>query len=1050
MDLIKASLRKPVSVMVIILAIGVFSYISVTNMPIDIFPKLGIPTIYVAQPYGGLSPEQMEGYMTSVYEQHFIYITGVSYMESRSVQSMALIKLEFYEDTDMAEALAQVVAQVNRAGGKMPPGTTAPFVIRYDAGNIPVGLLVFSSETRSLPEIQNLAVQRIRPMFSGLRGVSSPPPVGGNQRSVIVSVDPDKLRGYGFSTEDVVEAIASNNRLSPAGSIRIDDLELLTSSNAVVPDIQELINIPVRSGSGPAVYIGDLATVHHGADITVGYALVNGERSVYIPITKRTDASTWTVTQSIKRALPSMSEAIPEDIKVEYAFDQSEYVISSLSNVLIAGLFASLLTGMIVLVFLGNIRSGLIVVLTIPLALLSSLIFLYLAGQTLNIMTLLGLALAIGVLVDHATVTIENIHRHFEKGKSLPLAISDGAKEMVIPMLLIVLSILAVFVPSFFMSGVPKAMFVPLSLAVGFAMIASFLLAQSFVPVMANWLIKEDTLKKHIDRQKEGGKFQRYSDKYLSQLSRNLDSRKIIIPLYLVITLGISVLAFLIVGTEIFPRVDAGQFQMRLVGPEGTRIEVTEQKTRQVLEYLNKIVGRENVEVTSGYVGMVPSAYPASTTYIMNSGPHVANMLVKLKGGSGISIERVKEQIRGMLREDMPEMKISFEPADIVDRVMSMGASTPIEIAVTGRDINETRRFGEKIRVNLEKLPYLRDVHILQPLDYPTVKVDINRTRIGQLGLNTDQVNKSLLSATSSSRFTRPVYWLETVSGNSYQVQVEVPQYRMASLEDMRNIYMPQVAGFNSRLRDFAEIDIGPTQGEILRLNQQRMVVITANLHEKSLGASRKDVERAISEAGERPRGLNVIVRGQLEFLKETTRELQGGLVIAIIVILLMLSVNFQSFKVAIATLSTLPAVVTGALLFLLITGSTLNIQSYMGIIMAVGVSIANAILFVTFAEDSRRINGDSVESSRMAGKSRLRPILMTSISMIVGLIPLALGGDQTAPLGIAVIGGLTFSLISILFFMPAVYASLMKNAGHESISLDPYDKKSLKYEEYK
>ncbi len=696
MDLIKYSLRRPISVMVLVFGIIVFAFITIRNMPIDIFPKLGVPTIYVAQPYGGLSPEQMEGYMTSVYEQHFIYITGVQSMESRSIQSMALIKLVFHEDTDMAEALGQVVAQVNRAGGKMPPGTTAPFVIRFDAGNVPVGQLVFSSEERSLSEIQDLAVTRIRPMFSRLPGVSSPPPTGGNQRSVVITVDPDKLKSLGLSTEDVVEAMATNNRLSPAGTVRIDDIEYLTKTNSIVEDIKELESIPLRKGAGANIYLRDVGIVQHGADIATGFAMVNGQRSVYIPVNKRTDASTWTVVQNLRRALPDMRAAVPEDIKVEYAFDQSSYVISSLRNIIYQALIASLLTGLIVIMFLGDFRSGLVVVITIPLSILSAVIFLFLAGQTLNIMTLVGLALSIGVLVDNATVTIENIHRHFEMGKSVPKAITDGAREIVIPMLLIVFSLLAVFAPSFFMSGVSRSMFVPLSMAVGFAMISSFILAQTLVPVISNRLLKYHIMQNLLEKKQKGSRFERFSDRYQGMLGKNLRNKALIVPVYLIVAFIAGTILFNTIGTEIFPRVDAGQLSLRILAPEGTRIEVTEERVKQILNKVDEIAGKGNVEISSGFVGTVPSAYPASTTNIWNSGPHVASVLIKVNQRRTKPTETLKEEIRAYMQEEHPDMKLSFEPADIVDRVMSMGANNPIELGVTGRNIIETEAYAKK------------------------------------------------------------------------------------------------------------------------------------------------------------------------------------------------------------------------------------------------------------------------------------------------------------------------------------------------------------------
>jgi len=1046
MDLIKASLRKPISVMVMVLALGIFSFLTIRTMPIDIFPKLEIPTIYIIQPYGGLSPEQMEGYMSSIYEQHFIYITGIRNMESRSVQSMSRIKLEFHEGTDMAEAMAQVVAQVNRAGGKMPPGTVAPFVVRYDAGNIPVGQLVFSSENRSLPEIQDLALNRVRPMFSSLPGVSSPPPIGGNQRSIVIEVDPEKLRSYKLSTEDVVEAIARGNKLTPSGSIRIDDTEYFIKPNSVVQNYAELEQIPIHLKGGPSVYLKDIALVKNSADITTGYALVNGNRSIYIPVNKRADASTWTVVKNIKKELPAMREALPEDIKVTYAFDQSGYVIKSLRNVLLEGLIASILTGIMVLVFLGDWRSGLIVVITIPLALLSAIVALNITGQSLNIMTLVGLALSIGVLVDEATVTIENIFKHLEAGKSLPKAIVDGTREIVIPKLLIVFSVLAVFVPSFFMSGVPRSMFMPLSLAVGFAMIASFILSQSVVPVIANWLLKADVLKKVTEKQ-HSGRFSKFTTRYKAVLSTNLNHRNLIVPLYLIGGIAVTVGLYLMLGTEIFPKVDAGQFALRLTAPVGTRIEKTEQYVQSALKEITDIVGKDQIEISSGYVGIIPSAYPATTTYVWNNGPQVGTLMVKLKEGSGLKIPLIIEEIRARLKEKIPELALSFEPADIVDQVMSMGADNPLEIAVTGKDIKETRLHAEKIKNQLSKIAYLRDIQIVQPLDYPTLHVNIDRISAGLLGLSAVDVGNSMISSTNSSRFTRPVYWLDESSGNSYQVQVEIPQYRMNSKEELGNIFLPNKGETNTRLGDVATITEGFTQGEVSRLNQQRMVSITANIHGKSIGSTRRDMEEAIAAAGEKPRGLNVIVRGQLQFLDETLSELQYGLMIAILVIFLMLTINFQSFKAALSTLSTIPAVAVGSLVFLLLSGSTLNIMSYMGLIMALGVSVANAILFSTFAEDSRKVHGDSLLAAKQAAESRLRPILMTSISMIVGLVPLALGGDQTAPLGIAVIGGLLFSTITTLLIMPATYAKLMKGSPTASVSLDPYDSQSNLYE---
>ncbi|HTH30426.1 MAG TPA: efflux RND transporter permease subunit, partial [Lacibacter sp.] len=455
--LIALALKKPLAVIVAFIAIVFFSWLTIRSMKVDIFPKMGLPTIYVAQPYGGLSPEQMEGFITSYYEYHFLYVTGVKFVESKSVQGASIIKIQFNEGTDMAQAMGEVVGYVNRSRAFMPPGTVPPFVTRFDAGSVPVGQLVFTSETRSLGEIQDLALFKVRPMFSTLPGVSAPPPFGGNQKTVIIKIDPEKIRNYNLSPDEVVQALAKSNSITPAGNIRVGEETLITSQNAVVENIKELENVPLKIGAGPSVYIRDIANVEMGADVTTGYALINGKRSVYIPVTKRADAATWDVVKRVKAALPDMQAAVPEDIHVSYEFDQSGYVINSLKSLMAEGILGALLTGLMVLLFLRDFRGSVIVVITIPLALLSAIICLNIFGQTLNVMTLGGLALAIGILVDESTVTIENIHHHLELGKSKSRAIWDACKEIALPKLLILLCVIAVFVPALFMTGIPGA-----------------------------------------------------------------------------------------------------------------------------------------------------------------------------------------------------------------------------------------------------------------------------------------------------------------------------------------------------------------------------------------------------------------------------------------------------------------------------------------------------------------------------------------------------------------------------------------------------------------
>ena len=1035
--LIISALRHPVTILVAVISILLFSYLSIRNTKVDIFPKLGLPTVYVAQPYGGLSPDQMEGFVTSYYEYHFLYITGVKYVDSRSIQGAAIIKIEFNEGTDMAQAMAEVVGYVNRSRAFMPPGTVPPFIMRFDAGSVPVGQLVFSSDNRSLGEIADLALFRVRPMFSMLPGVSAPPPFGGNQKTVVITVDPEKIRAYHLSPDQVVQSLAKFNSFTPAGNVSIGDSTYMTPQNSVIEDVQDLQKVPLQLGSGPGVYIKDVATVSLGADITTSYALINGKRSVYIPVTKRADASTWDVVQRVKEALPDMQAAIPADIKVSYEFDQSGYVMNSLKSVLFEGGLGALLTGLVVLLFLRDFRSALIVIMTIPLALLSAATALYLAGQTINIMTLGGLALSVGILVDEATVTIENIHRHQEGGKERGRAIADACLEIAGPKLLILLAILAVFVPALFMNGVPKAMFLPLSLAVGFAMIASFLLSQTFVPVVSNWLLKNK-----IGGTGRHSAFDRMKDRYTRVGQRFHSSYAPITTIFILVAAGLLVLLFRSSGTELFPDTDSGQTQVRLRLPVGTRLERTEDATRTLLALTDSIVGRGNVEISSAFIGTQPSSYPVNYIHLWTSGPNESVTKIRLKTGV-IHIGDFREKLRTAVAKVMPSASISFEPGDIVEQVLNLGSNNAVEIAVANRNLEQGKKTAEQLVQKLSSITELRDLQIATPLDYPAIKLDVDRVRAGQLGISGEQIARSTVAATSSSRFTSPSYWLDRVTGTAYQVQVQYPNYQMNSTTKLESV--PISSGPNGSTHYLGEVATWrPTAvpGEYDRLNQQRYITITANIQQQDRGATYEKVRKVISAAGKLPSGAKILLRGQSELLQQTLQSLQFGLIIAVAVIFLAMAIYFQSFRVALATLSVIPAVVVGALLLLYLTGNTLNIQSYTGTIMAVGVAIANAVLFITNAEQLRKAGGKDIHVE--AASHRLRPILMTSTAMIAGMVPMALGltegGDQTAPLGIAVIGGLVFSAVSVLFFLPHIYQWIAGRKNYKPISLYPDD----------
>ena len=1046
MWLIRAALRRPVSILVAVIAVALTAAFAVSRMRADIFPDLDLPVIYVAQPYGGMSPAQMEGYLVYYYEYHFLYINGIESVESKSIQNTGLLKLTFHAGTDMSEALAQTIGYANRARAFMPPGTVGPFIMRFDAGTVPVGYLVFSSESRSLGEIQDLALNRVRPQFATLPGLTSPPPFGGSQRTVVIRVDPDKLRSYGMSADEVIRAVTAGNVIMPSGSVNIGDETRIAPMNSVVSNINDLLELPVRTGAGPPVSIRDIGSVSDSTDIPTAYALVNGRRAVYIPVTKRPDASTLSVVAAVKANLGRFQALVPDDITVSYELDQSRNVAASLEAVLREAALGALLTGLMVLVFLRNWRSATIVVVTIPIALVAAVIALWGAGQTINVMTLGGLALAVGILVDEATVAIENIHTHLARGVPVARAVLDASGEVVVPRLLAMLSVVAVFVPSFFMTGVSRSLFVPLSLAVGFAMIASFLLSSSLVPVLSVWLLRA-----RQGSEEMAGHAGDWVDRLRTRLSGLLHglapARGLLVAAYVVVTVGVIAAVGVTLGREIFPAGGADQFQLRFRAPAGTKFESTERLATDVLDEIHRTAGPGNVAITLGYVGVQPSSYPINTIFLWTGGSHEGVMQVALKPQAGLRLDQLEEQLRARFAERFPAAQFSFEPGDIVSRIMNFGTSTPVEVAITGPDFGASRTFAARIRDELGKIPSLRDLQYGQTLDYPGIQVNVNRQLAGQLGVTVDQVGRSFAAATSSSRFVAPNYWADPRTGIAFQVQVQVPEPRVTSLDDLRVVPVSGDKGSHAMLGDVARIENTTIVGEYDRINGQRMVTLTANVSGEDLGRLVGKVDQAIARAGAPPRGAAVAVRGQIGAMRETFTNITAGLAVAVVVIFLLLAANFQSLRLAFVVVSTVPAVLMGVVLMLAATGTTLNVQSFMGAIMAIGVAVANAILLVTFAEQARARGASPRQTAIDAAGARMRPVLMTSAAMIAGMVPMALafgeGAQATAPLGRAVIGGLAAATIATLVVLPSVYSLVLQSARAGSASLDPDDPES-------
>lgn len=1070
--MVRTALKRPITILVLFTGLLLFAFMAIRKVPIDIFPRLNLPTIYVIESYGGMSPQQMEGFFATRLQDQFLYVNGIKNMESKNIQGLTLIKLSFYESTDMAEASAQVALQVNRASKFFPPGALPPQVIRFDASSLPVGQLVFESKEKSLKDIYDLVATRIRPMFSTVAGLSAPPPFGANSRSIVVNIDPEKLRRFNISPDQVVESITKNNAITPSGNLRVDSLMYVTTLNSLEEKVQNFEDIPIATSGATSVFIHDVATVSDASDITVDYALINGKRSVYIPVVKTADASTWDVVQTLKGKLPEMKSLLPDDVGVSYEFDQSVFVINAVKSLVTEGVLGALLTGLMVLLFLKDWRSSLVVIITIPVAVLSSVLMLQLCGQTINIMTLSGLALAIGVLVDQATVTIENIHQHLEMGKSKRQAILDACEEISFPLLLILLCILAVFAPSFVMNGVPKAMFLPLSLSIGFAMIVSFIAAQTLVPVISNWLLKESMFQYHHEKlhahaglaldekerqeinmhnqqdaqhPEENNFSQRLKMKLAGRIDRWMPKRKPIVIAYLLLTLAAVGICFVVIGKDLLPKTNNGQLQLRIKGPDGMRLENTERAVKGILAVIDSTV-EGHVAISSAYVGLIPSSYGSSNLYIFNSGTHEALLQLNLLEDYHVKLDDLKDRLRTNIRAAYPSFRISFEPIELTEKIMAQGASTPVEVRVAGKNMEDIKNYAERLTDSLKTIPYLRDVQIAQPLHFPTIRITLDRLRLAQMGLNLPEVARSITDATSSSRFTEKVQWLDTRVAYTYQVQVQVPEYVMNSVEQLQSV--PLVRGrARPVLSDVAQLSIDTLPGEYDRSGPRRFLTVSANIYKKDLGTATRAVQEKITAMGEPPRGLVAEMKGMSSLLTETLDSLQSGLLAAIIVILLLLTANYQSFGVALSVLSTVPAVLLGSMLLLLATGATLNLQSYMGMIMSTGVSVANAILIVTNAEALRTEYRDPFKAARVAASIRLRPILMTSLAMIAGMVPMASGlgeaGDQSAPLGRAVIGGLIASTVAALFVVPLVYGWVRQKASFEDVSLLPKSENS-------
>ncbi len=961
--------------------------------------------------------------------------------------------------------------------------------MRMDAGSFPVGYLVLTSQTETLGALADYAQQRIRPLLqTQVPGTVGTSPFGSNVRSIVVKVDPERLRSYNLTPSHVVTALTQGNVVTPAGNLYIKDQMPLVPIDAMISKIADFGKIPVRQGRN--VYLRDVATIDDGTDVNFGYALVDGRRSVYVPVVKHNTASTLTVVDDIHRALPIFANALPESVKITYEFDESPTVKEAIRSVAVEGMIGATLTGLMILLFLHDWRSVVVVVFNIPMALLSSLCALWITGGTINIMTLGGLALSIGILVDEATVELENIHTQFEHTLEIARAVRRGNAQTAVPRLLAMLCILSVFIPAFIMAEPVRSLFVPLALAVGFAMIASYMLSSTVVPVLAVWLLKHHG---HLaegppqgqqpdqapgqsvaDSSSRPGGFERFQNKFGQVVGWVVAWRWVVTPTYLATCLLVLVGLGLQLGTELFPQVDAGEFVLRFRAPPGTNFELTRQMWVRCLQVIDEEAGAGNIHISMGFAGQQAPNYGVNNMILFMRGPDDGQMRVQLIDSSGVAVGPLRERLRKVLPEriipwftDVLEREgysrdeaqqrarqivFGFEPGDIVSKVMSFGSPTPIEVIVASPDLAQARLHAEKIQDEFRKISSLRDVQIQQTLNYPTVPITIDRQKAGLSGLTTKQVGDSVLVATSSSRMVARNYWQDPRTGVSYQVEVLVPTQRMNSAAEAETIPLDEVdPGLNLMVRDVAQVGTGVMPGEYDRTAMQRYLSVTANIEDEDLGRASKQIARAVAQAGKPPRGVRVETRGQIAPMREMFTSLAIGLLTAVMVIFVLLTAYFQSPRLALVSLGAVPGVLSGVVLMLLITGTTLNIESFMGTIMCIGVSVSNSVMLVTFTFRDWQQGRSALDAAVQGARERLRPILMTACAMTIGMVPMSLalekGSQMEAPLGRAVVGGLLVSTFGTLLMLPPIFAIVIGTRKHRTPSLHPDDEESVHYD---
>ncbi len=1086
MWIVRLALRRPYTFVVVSLLIAILGVAAIITMPVDIFPYIDIPVVSVVWNYSGLSPEEMEKRMVTFFERSMTTtVNDIEHIESQSYTGVSVTRVYFQPNAKVELALAQITAISQTLLRPMPPGTLPPSIIKYDASSVPIIQLGLQSETMSEQELFDMGQNFIRTQLATIQGAAVPLPYGGKFRQVMVDLNPDQLTSKGLSASDVSSALGNQNLIFPAGTVKIGDKDFQIRTNSSPRDMQELNFMPLRVVNGATVYLKDVAQVRDGYSVQTSIVRTNGRRGALLTVLRSGKASTLAVVNNVKAALPKILAGLPSTLQVKQLFDQSLFVRAAINGVVREGVIAAMLTGLMILLFLGSWRSTVIVCISIPLSILTSLIILNLLGQTINVMTLGGLALAVGILVDDATVEIENTHRNMAMRKPLVRAVLDGAEQIAAPAFVSTLAICIVFVPVLLLTGAAKYLFTPLAMAVVFAMMASYFLSRTLIPTMVHYMLRSEVKLYALGEHEEGGtgliwkahyifnrRFELLRASYGSLLHWCLDHRLPVLGAFFLFVGGSLCLAPL-VGRDFFPTVDSGSMRLHARAPAGTRLEKTEQIFAAIENEIRQVVPPREIENIIDNIGIPNGGFNLAFGDSPTLGVSDGDILISLKGEDHGSTAEYTDRLRKRLNDKFPDVVFFFEAANITNQILNFGLPAPIDIQVLGRNAPSNYELARQIAAKVAQIPGAADVHIHQVVDYPAIDINVDRSKAGQVGLTQRDVATSLLISLSSSGQIAPTQFLDWRTGVSYGVAVQTPQYRMDSLDAV--LRTPVSSPFNnvnsttatstagSANPTNAGVGAGPNQSStaygnpgvssgnpqllsnmvtvgrsvapaiVNHYNVQPVMDVYANVDRRDLGSVGAGVEKIVAEMTPKlPRGTTIEVRGQLLTMQNSFYRLGLGMIFAVVLVYLLMAVNFQSWLDPFIILMALPGALAGIVWMLFITQTTFSVPSLMGSIMCIGVATANSILLVVFANDQRVEGMDARSAALAAGHTRIRPVVMTAAAMIMGMLPMALGmgegGEQNSPLGRAVIGGLLLATLTTLFVVPLVYSLLRKN----------------------